>query len=355
MKPQKKSCLRNLKQPTKMEPKKPDNLIDDLFILRDPSPVVASHYSVHLSEDSSGFGSIKNESSCTEESSSDESENDVDLNAEIPGEFALDMFIDPLNPNGKAAHPTLKSKIKKLMENEEFLKLRRISQQKLEIENKKKIMLQEKINKKIEKENNKKLMLLERLSKKHENLIACKESAKVKHSYLSDKLNNLQIREQNYYASLKAWMSKKEHEYIELLTLGSVLEQDYAQLRQQLNAFQKERAAIFKEKIDPIVIRDGPSQKTNYKIQAKYLQYEIYPLTQRLKMLSMRFEHEESRRRNVEREVSQLREKISELNIRVVAASKGISVNKAMSKKIEEHKMRWKRFLNEEIAVKKSK
>ena len=343
MKPQKKSCLRNLKQPTKMEPKKPDNLIDDLFILRDPSPVVASHYSVHLSEDSSGFGSIKNESSCTEESSSDESENDVDLNAEIPGEFALDMFIDPLNPNGKAAHPTLKSKIKKLMEKEEFLKLRRISQQK-----------QDKMNKKIEKENNKKLMLLERLSKKHENLIACKESARVKHSYLSDRLNNLQIREQNYYASLKAWTSKKEHEYIELLTLGSVLEQDYAQLRQQLNAFQKERAAIFKEKIDPIVIRDGPSQKTNYKIQAKYLQYEIYPLTQRLKMLSMRFEHEESRRRNVEREVSQLREKISELNIRVVAASKGISVNKAMSKKIEEHKMRWKRFLKEEIAVKKA-
>ena len=347
MKPHKKSSLQNLKQPTKVEPNKTDNHIDDLFMLRDPSPVGKSHYSLHLSEDSSGFGSIKNESSCTEESSSDESENDVDANEEIPGELALDMFIDPLNPNGKAAHPTLKSKIKKLMEKEEFLKLRRINQLKLEIETKK-------LNKKIEKENNKKQILLDRLSKKYENLLVCKESARVKHSYLSDKLNNLQIREQNYYSSLKAWTSKKEHEWKELLTLGSVLEQDYAQLRQQLNAFQKERAAIFKEKIDPIVIRDGPSQKTNYKIQAKYLQYEIYPLTQRLKMLSMRVEHEESRRRNVEREVSQLREKISELNIRVVAASKGISVNKAMSKKIEEHKMRWKRFLNEEIAVKKA-
>ena len=328
---------KQIQHPTTVESIGHGNLIDDLFMLRDPSPVLRSHYSVHLSEESSGFGSTRNESSCTEDSSSDESENDVDPNAEhyfeIPGECALDMFIDPLNPSGKAAHPTLQSKIKTLQQKEELLKKRRFSQHLLE------------------KENKKRTMMLERLTKKLETLKMSKETAKEKYYNLTKKLDNLHVREQKYFASLEKWTTKMEQEYKEQSEVGSILEQECAELRLQLSTQQKERMSTMKEKIQPIIIRDGPSQKTNYKIQAKYLQYEIYPLTQRFKMLSMRAEHEESRRRNVEREVSQLREKISELNIKVVSASKGVSVSKMMNKKIKEHKMRWKRLLSNEKMV----
>jgi hypothetical protein len=51
-------------------------------------------------------------------------------------------------------------------------------------------------------------------------------------------------------------------------------------LREDLYRQQKDRTEYFRRKLKPIVIRDAPSRMTNFKIQLKYLQYEIHPLTQ---------------------------------------------------------------------------
>ena len=52
------------------------------------------------------------EESAEEESDEEESEEEeeTERKGSFQGELAVDMFIDPFNPLGKAAHPTLKSK-----------------------------------------------------------------------------------------------------------------------------------------------------------------------------------------------------------------------------------------------------
>ena len=55
----------------------------------------------------------------------------------------------------------------------------------------------------------------------------------------------------------------------------------------------KLRMESFEVKMKPIIIRDGPSRKANFKIQAAKLQYEIYSLTQRLRYTNFRAENEE--------------------------------------------------------------
>ena len=111
----------------------------------------------------------------------------------------------------------------------------------------------------------------------------------------------------------------------------------------------------------PIIIRDGPSRKANFKIQAAKLQYEIYSLTQRLRYTNFRAENEEKvrslgknamafgycyviylpirslffpfaqRRETVEREVRVLREKISVLKIHISTITKVWPVNYVFS------------------------
>ena len=49
----------------------------------------------------------------------------------------------------------------------------------------------------------------------------------------------------------------------------------------------------FEFKITPIVIKDEPSKKANYKIQGAKLQYDIYALCLRLRDTTFRAEHEE--------------------------------------------------------------
>ena len=51
-------------------------------------------------------------------------------------------------------------------------------------------------------------------------------------------------------------------------------------------------------------------------LQAKNLHYEIFPLNQRIRLVEMRAEHEEVRRKAIEYEVRQLRDQISDLHIR---------------------------------------
>ena len=45
-------------------------------------------------------------------------------------------------------------------------------------------------------------------------------------------------------------------------------------------------------------------------MQAKFLSYEIYPLNQRVRIVEMRAEHEQVKRKAMECEVRQLREQV---------------------------------------------
>ena len=106
--------------------------------------------------------------------------------------------------------------------------------------------------------------------------------------------------------------------------------------------------------VEPIIIRDGPSSKTNHKIQIKYLQYEIHPLTQRFKLTSMRADHEEVRRKRMEREVWQLREKISDMHLKIATTTKGVPVAKVLVEKISDHKKRWRKLCRDVIMSKEA-
>jgi len=106
------------------------------------------------------------------------------------------------------------------------------------------------------------------------------------------------------------------------------LESDCTSLRNDLDEQHKIRMDSFEIKMKPIIIRDGPSKKANWKIQAAKLAYEIYSLTQRLRYTSFRAENEEKRREQVEREVRILREKISVLKIQISTITKGVPITK---------------------------
>lgn len=106
------------------------------------------------------------------------------------------------------------------------------------------------------------------------------------------------------------------------------LETECKALRNELDDQHKLRMESFEVKMKPIIIRDGPSRKANFKIQAAKLQYEIYSLTQRLRYTNFRAENEEKRRETVEREVRVLREKISVLKIHISTITKGVPMSK---------------------------
>merc|ERR1712029_528857 len=106
------------------------------------------------------------------------------------------------------------------------------------------------------------------------------------------------------------------------------LESDCTSLRNDLDEQHKIRMDSFEIKMKPIIIRDGPSKKANWKIQAAKLAYEIYSLTQRLRYTTFRSENEEKRREQVEREVRILREKISVLKIQISTITKGVPMSK---------------------------
>ena len=64
-------------------------------------------------------------------------------------------------------------------------------------------------------------------------------------------------------------------------------------MRNDLDEQHKIRMESFEIKMKPIIIRDGPSRKANFKIQAAKLAYEIYSLSQRLRYTTFRTENEE--------------------------------------------------------------
>ena len=109
-------------------------------------------------------------------------------------------------------------------------------------------------------------------------------------------------------------------------TKTAPLEEVCAALREDLDGQHKKRMESFETKMKPIIIKEGPSKKVlsaffkfyklnilncthvnlrfvnavifnfqaNYKIAAAKLHYEIYALTQRLRLTTIRVEYEEA-------------------------------------------------------------
>ena len=74
---------------------------------------------------------------------------------------------------------------------------------------------------------------------------------------------------------------------------------DCTSLRNDLDEQHKIRMESFEIKMKPIIIRDGPSRKANFKIQAAKLAYEIYSLSQRLRYTTFRTENEEKVKKKI--------------------------------------------------------
>ena len=319
-----------------------NGLFDDLFST-DRGSVSSGYHSTHQNEENSD--EVLNGKNLTtidnifEHDSSDESsepdENRQDAEPEFEGECALDMFIDPLNPFGKAVHSTLQSKINDQKEKEEDLKKTRAKRR----ADKLKQMQLEKEQRKREKE-------LDKLKRRLENVHLRKQQQQKRTDDLNERSVLTKEREANYYRRYEVWKDKMENLYQEQLEVTLPLEEECSNMRAELYSHQKSRMEAFKAKMDPIIIREGPSKSANYKMQAKYLQYEIYPLTQRFRITQMRADGEEMKRRGVEKEVWQLRDKISDYNAKISVATKGVPISKTMLSKISDHNKKWKELCN---------
>ena len=245
--------------------------LEDLFFPNEINDSGRRH-TISLLEEASASGWLSNirqglgkkfeqEKDEKEESSDEEVEpiSTEPVENEIQGEFALDMFIDPLNPVHKEVHTTLKSmKQKQEQEKEELIKIR-AKQREERI-----IQLQ------LEKEKQRKDKQLERMHRKLEAIKFQREQAEEKNEKIVEQLSLIYERRRKYYDRLAEWLEKMENLYQAEMQITVPLEETCKSHRAELVRLQKERMDNFKDKIDPIIIRDGPSSKTNYKIQIKY-------------------------------------------------------------------------------------
>ena len=110
--------------------------------------------------------------------------------------------------------------------------------------------------------------------------------------------------------------------------VGQLLAEELDQIRINLYELQEKRISNLTERIAPIIVRGEPSRATTYKLQLKYLQYEIHPLSQRLRLTQMRVEHEEMRTRQIVDDTRRLRDQITDLTNKIVVITKGLPMNK---------------------------
>ena len=90
------------------------------------------------------------------------------------------------------------------------------------------------------------------------------------------RLEDLHQRENNYNTKFNSWKQNIDNEIELAVAVHDDTEAECKSLRSQLFALQRERMELFKVKMDPIVIRAGPSKKTNYQLQegfAKIIDY----------------------------------------------------------------------------------
>uniref|UniRef100_A0A0K2T3V3 Spermatogenesis-associated protein 1 C-terminal domain-containing protein n=1 Tax=Lepeophtheirus salmonis TaxID=72036 RepID=A0A0K2T3V3_LEPSM len=142
---------------------------------------------------------------------------------------------------------------------------------------------------------------------------------------LLNKAKELRSRAESHKEKLAVlWIDKFNEEKLKTTPLDEVINA----LRKELDEENKKRMDTFDLKMKPIIIKDGPSRKANYKIAAAKLHYEIYEMSVRLRHTALRAEQEEQIRELCEAEVKRLREEISEKKLAITTVTKGIPSNR---------------------------
>ena len=64
---------------------------------------------------------------------------------------------------------------------------------------------------------------------------------------------------------------------------GKLISREVKTIKDDLQKKTTKRMEMLLSKMQPLIIRNGPSQATTYKIQARNLHTEIFPLNQRIR------------------------------------------------------------------------
>jgi len=217
------------------------------------------------------------------------------------GNQAIDLFLDRANPYNKTAHPALPNVIKEL--NARHLK--RVE-----------LMKAQELLYEVQTEVKRKVMDKDNLVNKARNL-------GVRASQHTAKVINQLNREKEEMASV--WEERFKEEAAKTIPLQEVC----SALREDMELQHKKRMESIDIKMDKIPFKSkGPSREENYKILAIRTLYEIASLHPRLKHTRQRAEFEERRAKNIQEEVTVLRERISFLKNIIMAITKGVHNSK---------------------------
>ena len=64
---------------------------------------------------------------------------------------------------------------------------------------------------------------------------------------------------------------------------GKLIGREVKSIKDDLQNKQRKRMEMLLARMEPLIIKDGPSQKTTYKMHARNLHTEIFPLNQRIR------------------------------------------------------------------------
>jgi hypothetical protein len=222
----------------------------------------------------------------------------------------MDLLFDSFNPTGKTVHAsleTVKDKQNKALEVFETLKAEKKEQDMNKAKGRKE---RRKLEKKLIKLKNRKIELAER-SEKYKIRVS---ELEVEQKIARKKYEEIRLKDEKIM----------NEEYVK----GKLLTEEVEQMRINLVDLQRQRIANLTDRIAPIIVYGQPSKRTTYKLQLKYLQYEIHPLSQRLRLTQMRVEQEQMKTRQMEHETRLLRDHISDLVNNVGVITKGLPMNK---------------------------
>ena len=169
--------------------------------------------------------------------------------------------------------------------------------------------------------------MYENLCRKLQKIKFDQNRARQREKDLKIRARNAKNREEGYNRKVQNYHNRMNRLYNMEHERGRAIAKEVKHLKDELQIKQRKRIELLLAKMEPIIIRDGPSRKTTYKLQARNLHVEIFPMKQRIRLIQMRVEHEKVKRKAVEMEVRQLRDHIDELINRITRNSFMIMIN----------------------------
>ena len=187
------------------------------------------------------------------------------------------------------------------------------------------------------------------LQKKLDKIKAQNEVAKLKNKSLTIREKNAIIREKNHNIKVAQYKEAVANIYQREADKGKQIVADIKRARMELGAIQKERMDFLMSQMAPLIVRGGPSRSTTYKMHAKDLHCQIFALTQRLRLMRLRYESEAINVRVLQFEVKQLRQKISDYVLKITTITKGLPMGKIVLMEIKKHNKIFKELCDKHV------